>query len=248
MERRTLLIDGDVLLYQHSTAVEQVVEWEPDRWTISSDAREAKERFDVALLDMKEDLDADDFVLCFSDTENFRKIVLPTYKASRGKTRKPLCFLELKEYAQDTYRSRLLPGLEADDVLGILMTSPRIKGEKVIVSIDKDLDTIPGLHFNPWKEDPEVYEISEDEADYNHLMQTLTGDAVDGYSGCPGLGKVRAARLLEEAPTWKTVVDAYDRAGLGEEEALVQARVARILRKHEWNERRKEVRLWVPTN
>ena len=245
-ERRTLLIDADVLLYQYSTAVEEVYEWEPDRFTLSADAKEAKERLDIAVMELKDDLEADDFVMCLSDTENFRKVILPTYKSGRKKTRKPVCYLELKEYVQDVYRSRLLPGLEADDVLGILMTGRRIKGEKIIVSIDKDLNTIEGLHYNPWKDDPEVYDVSKEEADYNHLFQTLTGDSTDGYSGCPGIGPKRAERILDDSCTWASVVETYEKAGLGEEEALTQARVARILRKKEWNERRKEVRLWTP--
>ena len=246
MEKRTLLIDADVLLYQYSSAVEKVVEWEPDRFTLSADAKEAKERVDLAVEELREDLDADAVIMCLSDTENFRKVILPTYKSGRKKTRKPICYLELKEYVQDVYRSRLLPGLEADDVLGILMTGRRVKGEKVIVSIDKDLDTIAGLHYNPWKDDPEVYEVTQEEADYNHLLQTLTGDSTDGYSGCPKIGPTRAKRILDENCNWDAVVEAYEKAGLCEEEALVQARVARILRKSEWNERRKEVLLWTP--
>ena len=244
--RRTLLIDADVLIYQYASAVETLYEWEPDRFTLASDAKEAKQRLDLAVAELKEDLEADDFVMCLSDVENFRKVILPTYKASRKKTRKPLCFIELKEYVQDTYRSRLLPGLEADDVLGILMTGRRIRGEKVIVTVDKDLDTIPGLHFNPWKDDQDVVDITPEEADYNHLFQTLTGDATDGYTGIPGVGPKRAAQILDGAPSWQSVVAAYEKAGLCEEEALVQARVARILRKSEWNERDKSVRLWTP--
>lgn len=246
MEKRTLLIDADVLLYQYSSAVEKVVEWEPDRFTLSADAKEAKERVDLAVEELREDLDADAVIMCLSDTENFRKVILPTYKSGRKKSRKPICYIELKEYVQDVYRSRLLPGLEADDVLGILMTGRRIKGEKVIVSIDKDLDTIAGLHYNPWAEDPEIYEVTPEEADYNHLLQTLTGDATDGYSGCPKIGPTRAKRILDEECSWPAVVEAYEKAGLCEDEALVQARVARILRKSEWNERKKEVLLWTP--
>ena len=38
--------------------------------------------------------------------------------------------------------------------------------------------------FNPAK-DTQVTNISQWEADYNHMMQTLTGDQTDGYAGCP---------------------------------------------------------------
>ena len=52
--------------------------------------------------------------------------------------------------------------------------------------------------------------------------------------------------LDEDGATWATVLAAYDKAGLGEQEALVQARCARILRKSDWNSRKKEVILWTP--
>ena len=32
-------------------------------------------------------------------------------------------------------------------------------------------------------------EISEEEADYNHMLQTLAGDYTDGIPGCPSVGK-----------------------------------------------------------
>jgi DNA polymerase-1 len=77
----------------------------------------------------------------------------------------------------------------------------------------------------------------------------LTGDAVDNYKGCPGIGKKKADILLrEEGVKWKTVVDAFAKAGLDEFAALTQARVARILRAEDYNFKNEEVLLWTPTN
>jgi DNA polymerase-1 len=117
----------------------------------------------------------------------------------------------------------------------------------VVVSADKDLKTIPCRLYNPHDGSDRV--ISEEEADYNHLFQTLIGDQSDGYPGCPGIGAKTAAKLLEEhGAVWQTVVDAYKKAGLNEEEALRQARVARILRKGEFSSRTNKVKLWTPPN
>lgn len=128
------------------------------------------------------------------------------------------------------------PTLEGDDVLGILATSSKIvKGEKVIVTIDKDLKTIPGLHYNTNKPELGVYTITEEEADYWHLFQTLTGDPSDGYSGCPGIGPKKAQELLAESPSWETVERAFEKVGLGKAQAKVQAQMARILRAQDWN-------------
>ena len=115
-----------------------------------------------------------------------------------------------------------------------------------MVTIDKDLKTIPGLHFDPGNPDDGIYEVTQEQADYNHLFQSLTGDLVDGYKGCPGVGPVKAARILEKDPCWASVVAAYNEKGISEEDALVQARVARILRWGEYNMEKKETRLWNP--
>jgi 5'-3' exonuclease len=107
--------------------------------------------------------------------------------------------------------------------------------------------TIPGAHFHLGTR--QLFTVSEAEADYNHLFQTLTGDATDGYSGCPGVGKVTAAKLLDGKSyeeMWDVVVRAYKKAGLGEEEAIQQARVARICRASDFNSKTGEVILWNP--
>jgi len=79
------------------------------------------------------------------------------------------------------------------------------------------------------------------------LLQALTGDSVDGYPGCPGIGPKRAERLLNKETSWETVVAAYAKEGLDEEYALAQARVARILRWDEYNIKKEEVILWTPS-
>jgi DNA polymerase-1 len=42
------------------------------------------------------------------------------------------------------------------------------------------------------------------------------------------------------------VVDAYLKAGLTEEDALMNARMARILRAEDWDFENNEVKLWTP--
>ena len=88
--------------------------------------------------------------------------------------------------------------------------------------------------------------ITEKEADYWHFFQTLTGDTIDGYSGCPGIGAVNAKRILDEDPSWESVVKTFNKKGFTEEDALVQARCARILRASDYNFDTEEVILWTP--
>jgi DNA polymerase-1 len=243
---RTLLIDGDVVAYQFATTAETPIHWGDDFWTLHANAAEAKARMDNYLEELKTDLEADYLIIALSDrTRNyFRKKLLPSYKASRDNIRKPLILKELRMHLQTKYESFERPGLEGDDVLGILATSPKIvRGEKVIVSIDKDLKTIPGLHYNTNKPELGVYKISEEEADYWHLFQTLTGDASDGYPGCPGIGPKKAADILAERPSWEVVLTTFKKAGISEEEALTQARIARIVRARDYDFERKTVKI-----
>lgn len=246
---RTLLIDGDVVAYQFATAAETPIHWGDDLWTLHADAKEAKAKMDNFLAGLKEDLEADQMVIALSDrTRNyFRKQILPTYKAGRDKVRKPIILRELREHLETQYKSYERPGLEGDDILGILATTDKIiKGEKLIVSIDKDLKTVPGLHYNTNKPELGVYSISEEEANYWHFFQTLTGDSSDGYIGCPGVGPKRSEELLSESPTWETIERVFQKSGLGFHEALVQGRIARILRATDYDFKKKQAILWMP--
>ena len=239
--KRTLLIDGDIVAYRYSSTVEQEVDWGDDVWSLWSDAKEAKQLILQYLDHLVEATAADDFVFTFSDKDNFRKAIYPDYKHNRKGKRKPTCYKGVKTWLESEYESIEMPGLEGDDVMGILATSGKYE-ETVIVSEDKDMKTIPGLLWRA----AEMEDISEEYADYYHLYQTLVGDTTDGYKGCKGIGDKRATDILSKDPTWEAVVKAYEKAGQTEEEALVQARLARILRASDYNTNTKEPILWTP--
>jgi len=60
---------------------------------------------------------------------------------------------------------------------------------------------------------------------------------------------VKAEQLLEGCPVekwWEMIVAAYKAKGLGEEVALQNAQVARILQYTDYNFKAKEVILWQP--
>lgn len=239
--KRTLLIDGDIVAYRYSSTVEQEVDWGDDVWSLWSDAKEAKQLILQYLDHLVEATAADDFVFTFSDKDNFRKTIYPDYKSNRKGKRKPTCYKGVKTWIESEYESIEMPALEGDDVMGILATSGKYE-ETVIVSEDKDMKTIPGLLWRA----AEMENISEEYADYYHLYQTLVGDPTDGYKGCKGVGDKRATDILSKDPTWEAVVKAYEKAGQTEEEALVQARLARILRASDYNTNTKEPILWTP--
>lgn len=242
----TALVDGDIVLYNVCISIEYACDWGDDVWTLHSDLREGKQKIDIALSSLQEKVEAENMIVCLSDKENWRKTLFPSYKANRKSKRKPLVYPVLREYLKEVYTCAIEEKLEADDVLGLLATGfdPKVK-DTIIISEDKDLKTIPGKLYNPNREEEGIQEISEEEADYNHLTQALTGDSTDGYSGCPSVGPKTAQKILQEK-TWEEVVEAYRKQGLDEECALTQARLARILRNGEYNRTTKEVKLWKP--
>ncbi len=238
MSLTTLIVDGDILLYQVSSAVEEPIHWGNDWWSLTADARLAKQMIEQEVSEWMSELGADALIIALSDQTNWRHDVLDTYKSNRKGKRKPVIYVPLREHLQEEYDTACFTHLEADDVMGILQTE-----DTIIVSDDKDMKTIPGILYRPTSQ--ERLEISPEEADRNHLIQALTGDATDGYGGCPKVGPVTAEKILEEG-TWDEVVGAYEKAGLSEDVALIQARVARILRKDEWNPITEEITLWKP--
>ena len=238
-----------MLIYETCSAVEVELEWEEDLWTLHADANQAKARLDDRLSLIIEKVlrrlnyeGHYEIVMCLSDTENFRKKILPSYKANRADKRKPVCYAAVVEWVKANYDTRQYPTLEADDCVGIMMT--RKGAHAVSVSGDKDFMSIPGKFFNHLTD--VLKTISEEEANYRHLYQTLVGDTADNYKGCPSYGDVTARKLLDKTPTWQAVKEAFESKGLTAEDALVQARVARILRASDWDFKKKCPKLWTP--
>jgi DNA polymerase-1 len=132
--------------------------------------------------------------------------------------------------------------------MGLMLTGT-MAGKSVAVSLDKDLATVPGLHCNPAK--GSVRAVTEAAADRLWMTQTLTGDAVDGYGGAPGIGPAKAAKALLGRGSldalWRAVVETYRKVGLTEDDALTTARLARILRTGDYDKETEEVLLWHPT-
>jgi DNA polymerase-1 len=246
MPKQKLLIDGDILLYQSSAGVERELEFEPGVYILRSDIEDAKDAFVTKLSGLLNKANINEYVLALSGDSNFRKDIYPLYKAPRKSMRKPLGFHDFKAWVTEEYKDYLAvkPNIEADDVLGILATKPGTN--YVIWSIDKDLMQIPGKHLI----DGKIVEVTKEEGDYYHLFQTLIGDTTDNYPGCPGIGKAKAEQILRSArPTlsmWPLVRSTFEKAGLTEADALLQARLARILQYHNWDSDKQLPILWSP--
>lgn len=239
-------IDTDILLYKATTTVEKQIDWGDDIWSLYSDLKEAKALFKKQCDEITEATGIEDHVHCLSDHgNNFRKVVDPRYKSLRKGTRKPCGYVAMSDWVEENYKTYRFPTLEADDVMGILATKPENIGKCVVVSDDKDLKTIPGKLYRPTKD--ERLDISEQDAYHYFLTQCLTGDATDGYAGVPGCGPKAAERVLGNRPDWSVVEREYLKAGMTRDDAIQQARLARILHWSDWNQDEETVILWEPT-
>jgi DNA polymerase-1 len=260
---RTLLIDADILAYRASATGEKKCDWDGDGEVtqIPEDFGSVMDRCSEAVNNLKNRLESDAILICLScpSDENWRRKVLPSYKMNRAGLQRPVHLTRAKEFLAMAYPSLLWDNLEADDIMGIISTQRDGFGEHIIVSEDKDMQTIPGLLFNPDKDDA-PRRITPEQANIFHMMQTLTGDPVDGYKGAPGVGPAKAKAALAEADTparrWEAVVLCYLQAmrkknnEVTREEAfkaaLTQARVARILHASDYNRKSGKVTYWSP--
>src|SRR5690606_40069763 len=76
----------------------------------------------------------------------------------------------------------------------------------------KDLDQIPGRHFN-WVTG-EDYDVGERAAEFYLMKQMLTGDVADNIPGIPGMGEKKAFALLSETEDLRSaVIDVYKQIG-----------------------------------
>ena len=246
--KTTLLIDADVLAFEAAVVAEESIQWKDELWTVHADMALAKARVVNRIVEFKEKLKTENVVLCLSDRANFRRKLNPDYKANRSKSRLPIILRQVKQWIIDELGGVLWANLEADDVISILATDKAMDEETIVVSIDKDFKSVPGIFFDYNK--GEYHQPSEEEADNYHLIQAIAGDHTDGYSGVPGVGVVKAERMLEkDGYTWDTVVKAYEEKGLTEQDALMNAWMARLLRADNYCFRTNTIkRLWTPKN
>lgn len=183
---------------------------------------------------------ADEYEVFLTGEGNYRDKVatIKPYKGNRDSSHKPTHYAEITKYLLDKYGATVVHGREADDAMGCAQLEQYNKGFKLlddtcIASIDKDMDLIPGWHYN-WRKD-KMYFVTEESANKNFYRQLLTGDRTDNIVGIPGIGPKRADNILnelidmgdfmidpdEEELYWR-VLEQYERAYKKPFEALME--------------------------
>jgi len=239
----SLLIDADFIVYKCCAGAETEIDFGEDLIVVTSNFKEAYEYVERELYNIATDLGCfDDSILFFSDSINFRKSIDPAYKGHRNR-KKPCGYKRVINKLKEEYPVVVMPTLEADDALGIYATK---EPGHILCSPDKDMRQIPGQLYDLTDG---VVTVEPEEGRRWHLIQALAGDQTDGYAGVPGIGIKRAVALFEkEGYTWDTVVKAFAEKDLGEDVALMNARLAKILQCDDYDFTNQEPRLWSPSS
>ena len=234
-----LLIDADYIVYKACAAAEYDIDWGDDVIMVGSRFSDAMRLIEKDLQNLIEKFlwDSPELILFFSHSSNFRKQILPSYKGHRNR-KKPCGYRRAISELENRYEVIRMETLEADDALGIYATT---NPGNIVVSPDKDLRQIPGRLHNM---DTTVV-VEQEEGRRWHLVQTLAGDQTDGYSGAPGFGVKTAVKWFDEnGYNWEALVKAFESKGLGTEEALINARLAKILDKDHYDYVSRSPILW----
>jgi len=203
-----------------------------------AEVKENTDKFIENIIDAHEYVDTVIVWLTAPDVRNnFRYSVSEEYKANRKDFEKPHHYNTVREHLIQNWDAKISrEGWEADDELSAAGWEHYYYGKAidivVLCSIDKDLDTVPGLHYR-WpthNKQGSSYFLSEEEAIRNYWMQVLTGDTADNIKGLHRVGEKRAGSFLSGC---KKVEDYYntcknywvahlEKEGYNEEEAVEQ--------------------------
>lgn len=161
---------------------------------------------------------ADQYRLYLSGPTNFRDgiSVSRVYKGNRDAAHKPHHGPAIKQWAENNHPLEWSVDEEADDVVAYRHYAMWKDDEysTVLCSVDKDLDMVPGLHYNFVRD--RSYIVTPVEGLRCFYRQLLTGDSTDNIPGLKGIGPKKADAILDELkPTrWlHAVTKAYDSQG-----------------------------------
>lgn len=174
--RKIALIDADSIVY--------ILGWK------FRDSREGYEdimlkEVDQFMVGIIQATGATHYVGVFSPKHTFRCDIATTkvYKGNRPPSPDWLKFWSpiIKQACINKYGFFEADNIEADDVLSILRNGILPNDVVVLCSPDKDLNQVPGSHYNYSK--ATFKEVSESESKYNFWYQVLVGDTSDNITG-----------------------------------------------------------------
>jgi len=225
-----ILIDGDIVAYRCAYKSQEDRE-EYAAYSAGSYLSELISHLYILLEDEPE------YRVFLTGKGNFRNeyAVTAGYKEHRKEKEKPEHLEAIRQYLISDWEAVVSNNEEADDLIAIAMTE---HPESIIVSIDKDFDQLPGLHYNPNK--GQLYNVSPEDAIKFLYEQILTGDRADNIIGIKGVGPVKAKKALEDCVTEQQMYDVCVEMYGGTERVIENARLLYL--------RRTEGEIWNAPN
>lgn len=182
------LIDGDGIIFRQMSSKD----------ALNKDWYDLREDVDDKFHSILDKLGTDRFRIYLTSRTSFRKELYPSYKANRKKVVIPY-LSDMYKYTIDQWDAYTMDKLEADDCVSIDALDLRKKKiPYVVVSIDSDLDQIPGRHLNPYYRQHKVqlYDVSGRQAQYNFCSQMILNRSKDGLSGIKGYGPKSLSKII----------------------------------------------------
>jgi DNA polymerase-1 len=254
-KKPVLIVDGDILNFTVCRATEDYSDF-GDQICKSFDTEGTIRLLDQGIQNIADQCgyNREDIIFSISCTKNYRKSHFPTYKSNRKDVVKPLGLKFIREHLlanTEKYNLFMIEELEADDCMGIAGTSG--DDSISIYSQDKDLRTIP---VRQWDfKTGKFWTPTYDQAMKWLYTQVLTGDTVDGYKGCPRIGKVKAEKALIDCKNDLELLEQvfvryymfYDKdSDLAKEKSLEQFGQARILHQSDFMELKQNNKTFNP--
>lgn len=190
------LCDADFIVYRVGFAVKEDEPIENALSTVRSTIHNIWDRFPDSPEQGK---------LYISGKDNFRDTLTTNeavfhkapklYKGNRDTSKRPYYYDDIREYMIHVHNAIVVNGMEAEDAAGIEHYKHKERNT-VLVHQDKDLNCLPGWHWNPVTMG-EVYYMTLQESTRHFWKQVLTGDFTDNIRGIDKLGPKTADKLLD---------------------------------------------------
>lgn len=231
-----LLIDGDIVIYKAGFGANKQFKDTDKEVPLSFCLHNCSSLVNEMRKKVKESFPIKRTIvfLTSDDKSNFRYEAAKTreYKGNRKDSVRPPHYRAMKDHLIKKFKAIEVTGMEADDAIGI--ESAKNNHDVVIMSTDKDLRMIPGVH---WDGDNQEW-VTLDKEDIGWLIlndkrrlkgygpmwyyaQLLLGDPVDNIPGVPRIGDVGAHKLLSKCKSIEemeeVVNNAYGKANLPRE-------------------------------
>lgn len=241
-----IILDVESYIHKACTACEVVRmdEKEPYLFYPCHDVRIGISYLKTVADNLRESLLCETIIFVIGGENNFRKELNPSYKSHRSK--KPVMYDVLIDWLHKNNQVISLPNIEADDTCRIIYEDDdTFKGNKVIVSIDKDFYSIPCTFYRDLAGYRTVEVIDQATADKNLYKQILMGDKSDGYQGIKGFGEKTVEKLICDFTIIDDVKNIFIDNKCSEEDFKLNANMAYIIGKDNYDIKTGKVKLYV---